>query len=760
MMGGTQKNDDMFPLLARLIWRFPILFLVTAFTGVFAAAWYGSDVMERLTLDPGWDVPGSGSAQARQMLRDRLGKDETAVILMFTPRQGAVSSVDDPAYRDAAEAVLDTIGRNPDVRGLESYFANAAPRMKSADGRQTYAVVWLARGTDEGVGAFQRLRGQIESTVLKIEMGGELANYVDAREHLEHDVRKAELISFGLLAVLLVWVFGSFTAAALPLVIGGISVAVSAALLKFFAQYLDVSVYAANVVSMLGLGLAIDYALFVVSRYREELATGGEARQVLITTICTAGRTVAFSGLTVAASLFCLLLLPQRFFQNMGLAGGISVAAAMLATILVLPALLALLGNRVDRRDRGWMRNFRGRHSESGWRRFSHYVMHRPRRVLGASLLILLVMGLPILHMEVGPADSKSLPADAESRQVQEVLETAFPEADLSPLVLGLRTVGAAEGEAGLAAQFELARTIEKLPGVSRVDGIASLDPSLSLADYRLLYDNPDQFPFASDGLAQYARNDHALMLVYYEADPATAEARQLVSQIRALVPPAGLAEMQVGGFPAEHMDYVASLRTGVPKVIAAIVVVIAVLLFLMLGSVVLPIKAVLTNLISLSATFGGLVWIFQDGNLAQWLDFTPQGQLEGTVLVLIFASAFGLSIDYEVFLLSRIREMRSRTGGDARAIAAGMRKSGPIITRAALLIGIVLGTFAMGDLVFMKAMGIGLLISVIVDATLVRMLLVPASLRLLGSWMWWAPYPLRVVYDRFHAHFAPPSRS
>jgi len=749
----------MFPVLARLIWRSPVLFLTAAFAIVAAAAWYGSDVMSRLTLDPGWDVPGSGSALARKALRDGLGKDETAVILLFRPRSGGPTRVDDPAYRDAAETVLAAVGRNPDVRGMDSYFAGADARMKSVDGDMSYAVVWLARGGDEGIGAYRRLRAQLTSSVLTVETGGELATYVDAREQLEQDVNKAEWVSFLLLAVLLVWVFGSLTAAALPLVIGGISVAVSAALLKFFAQFTEISVYAANVVSMLGLGLAIDYALFIVSRYREELTKDSDSNHVLGITFCTAGRTVAFSGLTVAVSLFCLALMPQRFFQNMGLAGGISVAAAMLASILVLPSLLALLGPRIDRRERGWLRGLLGRKGETGWLRFSHLVMHRPRLILAGSLLALGVMGLPILHMEIGPSDSKSLPVGAESRQVQETLERAFPKAELSPLVVSLQTAGAAEGKAGLAAQYDLARRLETLDGVGRVAGLASLDASLTLDDYRLLYENPDQFPMASASLAQYVRGDRTFMLVYYRADPSSTEARDLVQRVRALAPPDGIAAMQVGGFPAEYLDYVESLRTWTPRVIAAIVAVIAVLLFLMLGSVVLPLKAVLTNLISLSATFGGLVWIFQDGNLAQWLEFTPQGKLEGTVLVLIFASAFGLSIDYEVFLLSRIREMRGTAGGDAGAIAAGMRRSGPIITRAALLIGVVLGTFAMGDLVFMKAMGIGLLISVIVDATLVRMLLVPASLRLLGRWMWWAPRPLRVLYDRLHAHIAPPPR-
>ncbi|NTV96505.1 MAG: MMPL family transporter [Thiobacillus sp.] len=581
----------MFSALARLLWHFPVWFLSSALLVVAGAAWYGGNVIDHLTLDPGWDVPGSGSAQARKELRDRLGKDETAVILLFSPRPGGPAQVDDPVYRDAAESVLAALGRNPDVRGVESYFASADARMKSAAGDQSYAVVWLARGADEGIGAYRRLRGQLASTTLEVETGGELATYVDARENLARDVRRAEWVSFALLAMLLVWVFGSLTAAALPLMIGGISVVASAALLKFFAQFIEISVYTINVVSMLGLGLAIDYALFIVSRYREEVAHGGSMQRILVTTFCTAGRTVAFSGLTVAASLFCLLMLPQRFFQNMGLAGGLSVAAAMLASILVLPALLILLGPRIDSRGRhsAWRQRLRQK-TDGAWRRFSHFVMHRPRLVLVTSLLALGVMGLPILHMVIGPADSKSLPASAESRRVQETLERAFPEAEVSPLVLSLRLHGPAEGEAGLAAQYSLVKQLEALAGVGRVAGLASLDGSLSLADYRLLYDHPDQFPLAGASLAQYAKGDRALMLVYYRSDPSSPEARDLVRRIRALALPEGIRAMQVGGFPAEHLDYVESLRHWTPRVIAAIVAVITVLLFLMLGSAVLTV--------------------------------------------------------------------------------------------------------------------------------------------------------------------------
>jgi trehalose monomycolate/heme transporter len=715
-------------------------------------ALYSLDVMQRLTLAPGWDVPGSGSAESVRLLRDKLDRDETPVILLFRPRSDQVGNVDSPAYRAAVESVIAGISRNPEVKSVVSYHTTGDAMLRSKDGQLSYAVVQLVRGQDEGIAAYQRLREQIRGDQLEILMGGELATYVDVREQLARDILHAELASFAALAILLIWVFGSAVAAMLPLMVGGVTIVLSMSLLKGFTQVIDVSVYAANVVSMLGLGLAIDYALFIVSRFREELAAGNEVMQSLRTTLRTAGRTVAYSGLTVASSLLCLLMLPQRFFQNMGLAGSISVVSAMLTSILLLPALLALLGHRVNSLSLPSRKRRAARQEEGGrWYLFSHFVMRRAWLVLIVTLLMLVTMGLPILRMEIGPADSRSLPVTSESRQVQEILDHQFPHAGLSPLVLVVRTKGPAHGQEALAGLDRLNKAMLAVPGVTQVKDLVSVDPKLNLKDYQLLYEFPEQFPLATETLAAYAKDDHTVIYVDYAPRPVSEEARHLVKRIRAIPLPEGIAEVHVGGFPAFHLDYLDSLRYWVPWTIAAIVCVIFVLLFFMLGSVLIPLKAVLTNLLSLSATFGALVWVFQEGNLAQWLDFTPQGSMDGTILVLIFAAAFGLSIDYEVFLLSRIKEMCQSTGDNMQAVASGIQRSGPIITSAALLIGIVLGAFAMGEVVFMKAMGLGLLLSVLVDATLVRMLLVPASLRLLGRLNWWAPKPLLALYRRFN---------
>lgn len=712
---------------------------------------YGLDIEKRLTLNPGWDAPGSGSERAARQLRDNLGRDETPVIVLFSPKTPELGHVDTFAYRQAVEAALSPLFSNAQVNSVFTYYSSGNAKLKSHDGRLTYAIVNLKRGEDEGVAAYRQLRESVVSDKLQIKLGGELAVYVDVREQLDRDLRRAELFSFILLAVLLIWVFRSAVAAMLPLVVGAVTILSSTGWLKLATHFTDINVYAPNVVSMLGLGLAVDYSLFMVSRFREELALGHAVDRALRTTMLTAGRTLMFSGLTVAASLFCLFLLPQRFFHNMGLAGGISVASAMFVTVLLLPALLFLLGKRVNQWAPPLLAKSPSMLREEGrWFQFSHFVMRNARAVLVVSLAVLLVMGLPVADMKVGPADSRSLPVTAESRQVEETLQTAFAVNELTPVMVVVRTRGELASPESLSALYRLTHEISHLPDVARVAGLMTLDESLGLSDYQLLYQNPSQFPQASGALAEYGRGQYTLITVHIKPDSTSAEARELVARIRALPLPPALAEMQVGGFSAFHLDYLQSLRSEVPKVFAAIVMVIFVLLFLMLGSLLVPVKVVLTNLLSLSATYGMLVWIIQEGHLSGLLGFTPQGALDGTILVLIFASAFGLSIDYEVFLLSRVKEVCDATKGDnLKSVSVGMQRSGPIITNAALLIGVVLGAFAMGEVVFIKAIGLGLLLSVIVDATLVRMLLVPSTLRLLGWLNWWAPKPLMRIYQR-----------
>ncbi len=737
----------MFFSLGKLIQRSPWPFLLTALCFLGLGALYGRDTLERLHPAPGWEIQGSDSYLARQALRADFGRDDTPVILLIRAGPGLPPEVDAPAFRRAVLALIRDLTRNPDVRRVESYYDADDPRMRNTTGDQTFALVWLPRGQDEGVGAFQRLRAQLEGYQgLDIRLGGELATYVDMREAVERDVPRVERLSLLLLVPALIWVFGSVVAAALPLAIGVCTVVMGTALLKLFGEHATVSIYATHVVSMLGLGLAVDYALFMVARFREELERANP--QAVATTLATAGRTVTFSGMTVAASVLCLFLLPQRFFHNMALAAAIGVGVAMLTAVLVLPALLAVLGRRIETLGLPLiLRLHARRQARRWWYAFSHFVMRRALGVLVTTAAALLVLGGPLAHLHLGPADHLSLPLGSESRRVQEVIEQEFPHARLVPLVLVARTRGPAHQAEGLAGLYALSRTLQGMAHVDRVVGLTNLDPALSLEDYRLMYRHPAEFPLAAASLDAFARGDRSLLFVHYTPPPNSDAARDLARQIRALPLPAGIETLHVGGFPADQVDYMHALRTGVPWVLAAIVLMVWVLLFFMLGSVVLPLKAVLTNLLSLAATFGALVWIFQDGHLSGLLGFTPQGQLDGTVLVLIFATAFSLAIDYEVFLLSRVKEASQTLVSNMEAVATGIQMGGPIITSAALLIGLVLASFATADAVFMKATALGLLISVVMDATAVRMLLVPATLRLLGTWNWWAPKPLRILY-------------
>lgn len=741
----------MFTKLARLVARMPWVFVAVALVWTAFSIVYGHDIATRLTLNPGWSAPDSQSARVEAVLRDTLHHDEVPVVVMFSPHASGPATVDTPAYRAGVEAALAPLVELPHVKTIHTYYTTGDARLKSRDGRQTYALVQLARGSDEGVAAYRALRETLASDALIVRLGGELAVYVDVREQLDRDLRTAEAVSFALLAVLLVLVFRSAVAALLPLIVGAATIAGSLAWMKFAAGFTEISVYAPNVVSMLGLGLAVDYSLFMVSRFREELAHGRPVNDALRITLGTAGRTLMFSGLTVASSLFCLFLLPQRFFHNMGLAGGISVATAMMATILLLPALLTLLGHRVNRLVPPFLPPRAPETGENGrWYRFSHFVMRHAGLVLMGSLAILLVMGSPVRKLEIGPADARSLPLSAESRQVQEILAHDFEASELNPILVAVTTRAPLADPASIAALHRLHTAIAGVPGVTRVTGLMSLDPGFSAADYQMLYQHADTFPPAQAALDTFSRGNTTLLSVSFRPDPVSADARALVARIRALPDDAAFQERAVGGSPAFHLDYLDALHAGVPKVVLAIIVVIFVLLFLMLGSILVPLKVVLTNLLSLSATFGALVWIIQEGNLSAWLGFTPQGALDGTILVLIFAAAFGLSIDYEVFLLSRVKEMCDATRGDSvKSVSTGMQRSGPIITNAALLIGVVLGAFALGEVVFIKAIGLGLLLSVVVDATLVRMLLVPSTLKLMGWLNWWAPKPLMRVYQR-----------
>ena len=546
-----------------------------------------------------------------------------------------------------------------------------------------------------------------------------MPTYSAINKEVKSDIGRAEAISLPVLLVLLLVIFGSLAAASLPLAIGGIGILGSFAALRLLTLVTGVSIYSINITTILGLGLAIDYGLFMVSRFREELHRQPTTEDAVAATVATAGRTIAVSGVTVAVALAGLMLFPETFLRSMGYGGVATVLVDMLAALTVLPALLAVLGPRVNalRVRRAAARPARGEQS-GAWYRLASSVMRRPAVYAVVIVVALLALAAPFRHITWGGTDARSLPAGAPARVVAEALNQDFPGNPASPIEVLTRLDGPVTAPAQRAALAAYQQRLAHVPGVSAAQ-ITGL------------------------------RGDTARLDLRYAADPSSVTARQLVTAVRAVPAPAG-SHVYVGGVTAQLVDELASLGHTLPWMALVICLATFVLLFLAFGSVVLPVKAILMNALSLSATFGVIVWIFQEGHLSGLLQFTPTGSIDPAMPILLLAIVFGLSMDYEVFLLSRIRERYDVTGDNAGAIASGLQRTGGLITSLALMLVIVVGAFSASGITFIKLLGVGMIVALIVDATIVRVLLVPATMRLLGRANWWAPGPLGRVYRRY----------
>ena len=682
------------------------------------AAVVGTSVFGKL-VDGGFEDPGSESQRAVVAAEQAFGRTAGDVLAVYRSDELAVA---DPAFRDEVTTLLDALPGD-DVAGVTSFWSTGSPSLVSSDGRSTLVVLQLAGETDaERAEAYDRVADElVPSGAVEVLRGGAVPTGADIGEQVEADIVRAELLSFPVLLVLLVVVFGGLVAASLPLLVGMVAVLGAFLSLRLLTEVTDVSVFAVNIVTMLGLGLAIDYALFVVSRFREELARRPRSqdpvaertvlRAALVATMDSAGRTVAVSGLVVAVALTSLLFFPQLFLRSMGLGGISAVLVAMLAALTLLPALLAVLGRRVDAL-RLPLRRRADRDDEHGsWARLARTVMRRPVPVALATVAVLVSLGLPALGVSFGGVDARVLPVGTESRGAAEALADGFPAATSSPVEVLVQGADAS----GLTGYVQ---ELAALPGATGA---------------QVVQESPGT----------------ALVEVGFRGAALTDPADALVDAVREVPVPAG-AQVLVGGETAGLQDLLDSLAGTAPVAVAVVVAATLVLLFLAFGSVVLPVKAVVMNVLSLGATLGVLVWGFQEGGLAGLLGFTETGTVEATQLVLILAIAFGLSMDYEVFLLSRVREEWDRTGDNTRAVAAGLQRSGRIITSAAVLLLVVFLAFATSGITFIQMIGVGVAAAIVVDATIVRALLVPATMRLLGGANWWLPRPLQVVHARF----------
>jgi uncharacterized membrane protein YdfJ with MMPL/SSD domain len=755
-----KERYDMLAALGRLLYRTRWGALLLSLAVVLGAALYGTGVFGTLTAG-GFEDPNSQSAQAHVLLDQQLGGwTPDVVVLMRSDTLGAT----DPAFASAATQLLTTLQAQPGVASVVSYYSTQSPRLLSRDGHETFAAVQLV-ATDRQAKErdYKTLKPLMTSPTLQVSVGGDLAVNDAVNTQVSADLERAEIISFPVLAILLVIVFAGLVAAGLPLVIGGVAILGAFAALRLLTSLTPISIFAVNVVTVLGLGLAIDYALFIVTRFREELnVSAGDTRYALERTLTTAGRTVLFSGLTVSVSLLGLLLFPEGFLRSMGLGAISAVLVAMLAALILLPALLAILGRRVNsfsvqslfRRSGSARQNHE---THGAWYRLSQFVMRWPVPVAVVGLAILVTLGAPFLHASFSTPDVRVLPVNQEARVVSDRLAQDFAQQGASSIVVAIRTPGDALSSENLARLDGYVRQIEAMPDVIAVQSLVSVDPSLTLADYQHLYAQPERNPQIAAVAAQLANGAGTKVIVELSSAEFSGATEDAVRQIRALPAPEGFQAL-VGGETAYQMDLFSNLRATLPWALAVIALAIFVLLFLMTGSVVMPIKAILLNTLSLTATFGALVWIFQDGNLTQALGFQSNGSIDGTQTILIFALAFGLSMDYEVFLLSRIKERFDTTGDNRAAVASGLQRTGWLISSAALLLAIVLIAMSTSKIVFIEQIGVGLAIAVIMDATLVRSLLVPATMRLLGQWNWWAPAPLRAIWRRIGLSEAEPT--
>jgi uncharacterized membrane protein YdfJ with MMPL/SSD domain len=742
----------MFNRLAKLDELWSRVVITVALVFVVIAGVFGTGVISHLKQG-GYANKDSESYKVAQNLEKKLGK-KVSLVVLFSSKS---TTVTDSAYTQEVKRIVDEIGRNKDVSSTASYYTTRAPQFVSYDKKSTYAAITLEGSDDEKTQTLEDLRPKLKSELLKVQVGGPTAIQDEISHQVEEDLRKAELISFPLLGVLLIIVFRSFVAAFLPLLLGGATILGAFLVLRLISMFSDISVFALNIITVLGLGLSIDYSLFIVSRFREELRKSqGDKAKAIEATIKTAGRTVFFSGITVMVSLLGLLVFPLNFLQSMGIGGSSAVLVAMVMALTLLPAILYLMGNKVNalsfgsaKRDNQAIKTGKVKEVKSGttfWYRLPKFVMRNAVTVIVLTAVPLLLFGLPFLHAKFNTPDYRSLPAEKEGRVVTETLKTKFPNIT-DPIQVVVKTQGNVLENNNISELYDYVQEIEKVPGVTKVDSIVTSSPNLTKAEYQAMYLNPTE-PKIVALVGQYAKDNYTVINLGYKVSSDSPEAQEIVKDVRALQPPTG-AQAQVGGVTAELVDLLAILRHFTPYCLLIIVFTLFVLLFLMLGSVVIPVKSVFMNILSLSASFGALVWVFQEGHLSGLLNFTSQGSIDATQPILIFAIAFGLSMDYAVFLLSRIKEQYDNIGNTDEAVARGVEKTGPIITSAALLLIVVITAFASGKIPLMKQIGVGLGLAIFMDAVVIRMLLVPATMHLLGNYNWWAPAPLKRLHQK-----------
>ena len=741
----------MFASWGRLVYRYR--WATLAGSGVLLAISIAGMLIGGMLTSGGPLTSNLESARAGNLVSSELaaGKVTSNFVLIFSSKTDSVS---DPAFKDAVTSALAPIQDDSRISSMVTPYNAPSPRvaqaLTSTDGHQALVSVDLRSTGMQARKDYDALRAAVKSDTLTVTGTGFVAINDAFNKTLESDLQRAEVVTLPLTLLLLVIIFASLVAAGLPLGVGVLTILGGLAGTFFLSRFTDVSQYALNIVTLIGLGVSIDYSLFVVNRFRDELARGASREDAIATTMATAGRAITFSGITVAVGLSAMLFFQGTFLASMGAAGAIVVAVAVVYGLTFLPALLSILGPAVNR-----LRIPVFRRAPAPGRGFWHglatWVMRRPLVVLLPTTGFLLLAASPFIQLRLANGDVDMLPTRLEARQGYDQMIANFPGQDQTTFNI---VVNYPDGSPLTASriddQFDFEHRIAAIPGVLHTMSIYDLGSNLGRADYQALYTgDANSIPAPARQLMAATVGKHIVLIQATTNSPATSDAsRAIVTAIRADQGVGNGAQVLVGGQTAVDLDVIKFIVDRTPLAVGFVVAVTLVVMFLLTGSVVLPFKAVLLNFLSIGASFGALVWIFQQGHLSSLLGFTPQS-IDPSIPVILFSIVFGLSMDYEVLLVSRMHEEYVRTGNNTLAVASGLEKTARLITGAAAIMVTVFLAFGLAEVVIIKAIGIGLAVAVAIDATLVRALVVPAVMRLLGDWNWWAPRPLRRLYDR-----------
>ena len=761
----------MFAALGRFTYRFrrwilPIglLFVVglSAWAGV-----NGGDLSQG-----GWQIEGSESAETEALLADRFGEQATAIFVILEDPDGDAASA---AFQETVDEAVAPLLDDPAVDEIVTYADTQDARFLSTDGAMTFALVRLNSPDDEAVEDSRRLVEAVEQPDgVEMWITGVPVVYDEFNAVIEADLQQAEVISLPIAGAILLVVFGTLVGAGLPLLIAGLSLATTFAAIALIANQIDMSIFVTNLATMIGLALAIDYSLFLVSRFREELLHH-EVPEAVERTMATVGKAVAISGVAVAIGLGALTVFEAEALRSMGIGGVVVVVATLLFGLTILPALLGMLGHRVNRFKVPLPKALRSveddpeeaerRRGRGFWSRIAARVMRHPLLIGGPILVLLLIAGTPFLHIQLSTGGNLEDLPDTPAKEGFIILRDEFPGGDTDPMIAAVTYPGIpdlADGELTPERLADLQTCVDELAALHDVGEVESLlnpPPGLPADQYlAVLSLPPDQWPPGlSDWVAQTAAGDTTKVTVFSTLLPDSDAGRGLVAEVREVPAPTG-STVGVTGLAARSEDFMTSFRASIPVAVAIVIGVTIVVLFLTFGSVFLPVKAVLMSLISITASFGALVWIFQDGNLSGLLNFEATGSLAAWLPILMFAILFGLSMDYEVLLLSRIRERWVATRDNTRSVWEGIGLTGGIITGAALIMVVVFLAFALSDVLFLKAIGFSMALAVLIDATVIRGILVPAFMRVMGRWNWWAPAWVQRLVARLGLYEGPAS--